>query len=54
MADPSRLLQELERLVCPVCHARLRADGQFVLCTACSRRYPVLDGIPVLLESRAV
>ncbi len=44
----------LEYLVCPVCHARLKmADGQ-IECLGCGRRYPMVDGLPVLIGSRAV
>lgn len=53
MVEPTKSLQELERLVCPVCHAKLRAGDGSVVCAGCSRRYPVVDGIPVLLASRA-
>lgn len=52
--ESSRALRELERLVCPVCRQKLRAGGDAVVCIGCSRRYPVVDGIPVLLADRAV
>lgn len=51
MIDPS--LRAL--LVCPVDHAELEdsvADARLV-CTACGRRYPVVDGIPVMLVDEA-
>jgi uncharacterized protein YbaR (Trm112 family) len=53
MAEPEKMLRELERLACPVCHATLRVDTNMIVCTGCARRYPVLDGIPVLLAGRA-
>lgn len=53
MAEFSRAFKELERLVCPVCHQALRAGDNAVVCSGCSRRYPVVDGIPVLLEGHA-
>ena len=40
-------------LVCPVERAPVRADGPRIVCTACGRRYPVRDGIPVMLEDEA-
>lgn len=40
----------LRLLACPVCHAGLTlVDPETVLCTACGRRYPMRDGLPVLL-----
>lgn len=53
MADLTTSLKELERLVCPVCHHKLRAGEQAVVCMGCLRSYPVEDGIPVLLAARA-
>jgi uncharacterized protein YbaR (Trm112 family) len=45
---------ELTLLVCPVCHARLALLKQeAVLCTGCGRRYPIRDGLPVLLAEAA-
>lgn len=47
----------LDVLACPSAdHAPLRvADRQegALVCTACGRRYPVVDGIPVLLLDEA-
>jgi len=37
------------QLACPGCHAELRMDSSALLCTVCGRRYPILDGIPVLI-----
>ncbi|MBS1822879.1 MAG: Trm112 family protein [Acidobacteria bacterium] len=53
MVELTKALRELERLVCPVCRAKLRAGDGSVVCTGCSRRYPIVDGIPVLLVDRA-
>jgi uncharacterized protein YbaR (Trm112 family)/SAM-dependent methyltransferase len=36
-------------LVCPVCRGRLSGNGELV-CGRCGRRYPVVDGIPRLLD----
>jgi uncharacterized protein YbaR (Trm112 family) len=37
-------------LACPACHAGLaHLDVETVLCTGCGRRYPIRDGLPVLL-----
>ncbi|WP_078900653.1 Trm112 family protein [Streptomyces sp. SBT349] len=45
----------LDILVCPVCHATLREEGQELVCAGdgCGLAYPVQDGIPALLESEA-
>jgi uncharacterized protein len=44
----------LRLLACPACHAGLALlDVETVLCTGCGRRYPIRDGLPVLLVSAA-
>lgn len=43
----------LELLACPACHGRLRQEGERLVCGGCGRRYPVRDGIPVLLVEEA-
>jgi uncharacterized protein len=42
-------------LVCPVCRTLLRSigDDEALECTSCGRRYPVRDGIPVMLPEEA-
>ena len=50
-------------LACPACQQPLRLDTDQVktgrgvtdqiVCTACSRAYPILEGIPVLIAERA-
>ena len=51
---PSLLATHIDLLVCPVCHSGLALAGQTVDCMGCGRRYPILDGLPVLIESRAL
>jgi uncharacterized protein YbaR (Trm112 family) len=51
---PSLLAQHLDQLVCPVCHAPLALTPATVDCTACRNRYPIVDGLPVLIASRAL
>jgi len=53
--------QLLDILACPSDdHAPLRAgapgdpDAQVLTCTSCGRRFPVVDGIPVLLLDEAL
>jgi uncharacterized protein YbaR (Trm112 family) len=40
-------------LVCPVDHTKVHPDGDFLVCEACGRAYPVRDGIPVMLVEEA-
>lgn len=45
-------------LRCPACHGELTdtrdaPDGPGLACVACGRRYPVRDGVPVLLVDEA-
>lgn len=51
MLDP----QLLEILVCPRCKGDLEhvEDPESLVCRACALRYPVRDGIPVLLVDEA-
>lgn len=48
--------QLLDILVCPRCKQRIQeADGgQSVLCEGCKIKYPVRDGIPVMLADEAI
>lgn len=40
-------------LVCPVDHGALRDDAKALVCTQCGLRYPIIDGIPVMLPEEA-
>jgi uncharacterized protein YbaR (Trm112 family) len=46
-----------EGVVCPACWGELRDEvrpgAEMLVCGACARRYPVVDGIPVLIVERA-
>jgi len=39
----------LTLLVCPVDRGSLNWNGHFLVCTVCERRYPLRDGIPVMI-----
>jgi uncharacterized protein YbaR (Trm112 family) len=39
-------------LACPACLGALHEEAETVVCTACGRVYPVVDGIPVLIAER--
>jgi hypothetical protein len=43
----------LEILVCPDDRSAVREEGDRLVCTQCGRRYPVRDGIPVMLVEEA-
>lgn len=43
----------LEILACPEDKAPVREEGDRLVCTSCGRRYPVRDGIPVMLIEEA-
>jgi hypothetical protein len=42
----------VNQLACPACLGELRLDESHLLCTACGRAYPIVDGIPVLIAGR--
>jgi uncharacterized protein YbaR (Trm112 family) len=44
----------LEILACPVDKAPISQEGEEIVCSKCGRRYPVRDGIPVMLVDEAV
>jgi len=53
MDSPNRLPRSIRELLrCPICRAKLRADGESLICEgrACHARFPVIDGVPVLLN----
>jgi uncharacterized protein len=52
-----KLAQELsEILVCPRCKGEIRAmdDEPCLVCRACRLKYPIVDGIPIMLVDEAV
>lgn len=53
----STLDELIELLACPICEDRpalRREGGEILACTACERRYPIVDGIPHLLPESAL
>lgn len=46
----------LAKLACPACEDRppLKQRGDYLVCEACLRAYPIRDGIPVLLVEEAI
>jgi uncharacterized protein YbaR (Trm112 family) len=54
MKDP--IPKELfDILACPLCRADLKytKDKKWLLCVKCSMKYPINEGIPVLLPDKA-
>lgn len=45
----------LSILACPKCKSAVRLEGERILCTgaSCGLRYPIRDGIPVMLVDEA-
>jgi uncharacterized protein YbaR (Trm112 family) len=53
MQSIERVREIIDTIVCPVCHGLLALEGESITCRSCLRCYPVEEGIPVLLASRA-
>lgn len=49
MIDPKLL----EILACPMCKTEVKLQGDRLVCVQCGRRYPIRDGIPVMLIEEA-
>jgi uncharacterized protein YbaR (Trm112 family) len=44
----------LDVLACPVCKGKIEeVENKKLLCLSCYRAYPIMDGIPVMLEEEA-
>lgn len=43
----------LEILACPVCKSEVKETGGKIVCLECKRRYPIREGIPIMLEDEA-
>lgn len=44
----------LKLLVCPKCKGKLIYDGKALICDEDKLSYPIIDGIPVLLQEEAL
>jgi uncharacterized protein YbaR (Trm112 family) len=53
-AEPNNLFDPtvLDQLACPACLGALSLDEARLVCAACGRAFPVVDGIPVLIAGR--
>lgn len=43
----------LDILACPLDKAPVAVEGDRIVCSRCGRRYPIRDGIPVMLVDEA-
>ena len=51
---PPELDEELlSLLACPVCKTSVGRENDRLICSTCGRRYPIHDGIPVMLVDEA-
>lgn len=53
MADSEISTELLEILVCPKSHGRLEQRGDWLYCEKSGLRYPIRDGIPIMLIDEA-
>ena len=44
-----QLASVLYLLACPACESDLCLDAEALFCPSCGRRYPIVDGIPVMI-----
>ncbi len=40
-------------LACPLCKEEVHLEEDRIVCSACGRKYPIRDGIPVMLIDEA-
>ncbi|MBI4340772.1 MAG: Trm112 family protein [Candidatus Omnitrophica bacterium] len=43
----------LDILACPVCKTAVKLENDRLVCVQCGRRYPIREGIPVMLVEEA-
>lgn len=43
----------LEILACPACREPVKQVGDRLICQGCGRKYPIEDGIPIMLIEQA-
>jgi len=54
MSDDCQLDPKLlEILACPACKEPVRQEQCQIVCTGCGKRYPVREGIPIMLLDEA-
>jgi len=43
----------LDILACPACKSGVRLENDKIVCEKCLKRYPIKDGIPIMLIEEA-
>jgi len=43
----------LDILVCPACKAAVDEKNNYIICKNCEKKYPIRDGIPIMLIEEA-
>lgn len=43
----------LDILACPACKSDIQLRDEKIVCTQCGRKYPIKDGIPIMLVDEA-
>ncbi|UCG35539.1 MAG: Trm112 family protein [Candidatus Omnitrophota bacterium] len=43
----------LKILACPACKADVELKDNKIICTKCKKKYPIKDGIPIMLVEEA-
>lgn len=43
----------LSILACPACKTGITLEGERIVCAKCGRKYPIKDGIPIMLIDEA-
>ncbi len=43
----------LKILACPICKSDVSLEGERLICAKCYRKYPIKDGIPIMLVEEA-
>jgi len=44
----------LKYIVCPIGKKELRPEGDFLICTNCGVKFPIIDDIPSLIIDEAI
>ena len=53
MAEEPISPELLDVLACPACKVSVQLEDDKLVCEKCKRRYPIRDGIPVMLLEEA-
>lgn len=43
----------LKILACPACKSDIKLENEKIVCTKCGLRFPIRDGIPIMLIDEA-